>query len=538
MWDKIRSYLEFLLIRGKDIRFLVSSPYRIGLIVLFTVLFFPHVFVMVEDISLVRAYEVDPGSIVDTIVSLYQPSDFYNMNVPYHSKFYGWTYYWISFLLAAPAYILTSLNVFEGYAFFLVSVRFILFLISLAFALAFFEVARRLFKQELLAFVACLLCLASPAVSNFFYFIHPETTGLLFLFLALLCLLNFHESLARGLRWYTFGLLCLTLSVLSKHVFLFTALPVLFLFLYVYCHHHQITLFRFILSRKFVLVLFGSLVFSGVIFFIINPFAFFQPRIFFANQLRLFSTQTQGSSAEMDAVKAWLEILWTMPAIYISILLAPLSFFGAIRLRDQKVGLTFYLVNLAGSLFFLFFTVMSLRYLIYAGYLAPIYPLFILNLLGTAVFVVRRLNLRSLKLGVGSIIALCLLFILIKDFSISLPVQWNRLTYQDSLAYQSYQYIEAEIPAGTKIAHDQFVAVPYDTDIVGCHYWAGGCGSDYIEKFQPDYVIFNDDWTFQGATVPQKTRLITYINDYDFVLIDTIGNPAYPGSSLQVWQKP
>src|SRR5215211_5127815 len=131
MWEKVRAHIELLSINEKDVQSFISSPYRIVLMILFTVLFLPHVFIAVEDVTLLRAYEVDPGSIVDSIESLYQRSSFYNMNVSYHSRFYGWTYYWINFILVAPVYILMALRLLHGYYFFLVSIRFVLFLIGL-----------------------------------------------------------------------------------------------------------------------------------------------------------------------------------------------------------------------------------------------------------------------------------------------------------------------------------------------------------------------------------------------------------------------
>ena len=277
MWDQIKFHGKLLSINKSEFLSLFSSPYRIGLILLFAFLYLPHAFVVVDDISLVRAYEVDPGSIVDSIESLYQPSHFYNMNVSYHSRFYGWTYYWINLILAAPGYILMKLGVLKGYYLFLVLIRLVLFLIGLASVLAFFEVTRQFLKHELFSFLAGLLYITSPAIARFFYFIHPETTGLLFLFLGILCLQKFHQHVARDLRWYVFGLLSLVLSVLSKHGFFFIALPVLFLYLYIYCHHHQISPFRFIFSRKFGVALLASSLLAALMFFVINPFAFLQP---------------------------------------------------------------------------------------------------------------------------------------------------------------------------------------------------------------------------------------------------------------------
>ncbi len=539
IWRQAKSHWELLSIKERDVHLFFSSPYRIGLIILFTVLFLPHVFIMVEDIGLVRAYEVDPGSIVDSIRSLYEPTHVYNMNAPYHSRFYGWTYYWINFVLVAPVYILTALKIFQGHYFFLVSIRFVLFLIGLASLLAFVEVARRFLKHNLAAFVAGLLYIASPVVSKFFYFIHPETTGLLFLFLAILCLLKFQEESARDLRWYTFGLLSLILSILSKHGFVFTAAPVFLLFLYIYCYHRNISILRFILSRQFGQVLLGSLAFSAIIFFVINPFAFFQPGTFLANQVLLFSTQTQGSLTEMEATKAWLDVLQKIPIIFISIVLSPFSLLGAILLANQKVEKMLYIVNLIGSVFFTLFNVISLRYIIYEGYLAPIYPLFILNILGIALFIIRKWHVRPLKFITLLTLTYFLFIILVKDFSISIPIEWTRLRYRDTLAYKSYQYIETKIPKGKKIAYDHLVAIPSDMNINGCQYWQG-CGTDYIEQFNPDYVIFDGGWKFSGTTLPETARLIQYVNDHNFILIDTIVGSAPSDStrlSIEVWKK-
>ena len=540
-WSQVRSHLELLSVRGNDIRSFFASPYRIGLMVLFTILFLPHVLVMVEDISLVGAYEIDPGSIVLSIQSLYQRSHFYNMNAAYHSMFYGWTYYWISFILAAPVYILIALGVLHGFYFFLIAIRLILFLIGLASLLAFFEVARRFLRHDLLAFVAGLLYIASPAVSHFFYFIHPETTGLLFLFLGILCLHKFHEGLAKDLRWYIFGLLSLVLSVLSKQVFIFTALPVLFLFLYVYCYHHNISIFRFMLSRQFCQVLFGSLVLSVFIFFIINPFAFLQPKTFLTNQSYLFSTHLQGALSEAEATEAWLDILSKMPIVSISIILSPLSLLGGVLFsNDQKVGRMLYITNLLGAVFFTFFNVISIRYIIDEGYLAPIYPLFILNMLGMSLFIVRKWDVRLLKFVTLLALTTFLSFVLIRDFSVSIPTAQARLRYKDSLAYKSYQYIETKIPDGKKIAYDYFVAIPSDKQIYACKN-TQNCGTDYIEEFRPDYVIFSPNWTFSGMTVPDTARLIKYVNDHHFKLIDTISGESQglsPAYYLEVWKKP
>ncbi len=529
------SHFRLLHIEKKSVQDFLSSPYRIILISIFTILFLPHVFVVVRDINFVLAYEIDPGSIIQSILSLYQ--HYYNMNAAYHSSYYGWTYYVINFLLLAPVYIAQKLNIIpDDYYFFFVGIRFIFFLIGLSAILAYYEVAKRLLRNLFLSFTAALLLIASPVVFSHFYILHPESTGLLFLLLGILSLLNFNDGRAEDHRWYTVGLISLVLSALSKQVFFITALPVLFLFYYLHCHYHNMSIFKFAFTRRFAQILLFTILLSIIVFFIINPFAFIQPKVFIANQMTMFSTQTNGSVSHTEAIKIWLQMIKTIPIIYVSIALSPFTLLGAIILgRDQKIGKIFYIVNIVSSVLYVIMISISARYLIQSVYFLPIYPFLILNLLGIALFIIRKSNIALIKLLVIIPLSYFLFFVLIADFSVTIPAGYTRLMYKDTQIYKVYSYIEENIPYGSKIAYDNNVALPSNKGLIGCHYWQG-CGTDYIEVFQPDYVIFSETWKFNGKTLPQTARLIKYINDHHFILVDTIsyGN----NDPVSVWKKP
>lgn len=536
---EIISHLRLIHVERKSLREYLLSPYRILIICIFTVLFFPHVFVVVKGFNLAIAYEVDPGSIIGSIISLYQSH--YNMNMGYHSAYYGWTYYAINFFLLAPIYIAQRLSIIsDDYFTFLVGLRFIFFLIGLSFVLVYFEVAKRIFKHNFLSFIATLLLIASNSVSTYFYFLHPESTGLLFLFLGIFCLLRFNDAAGKDHRWYTYGLLCLVLSALSKQIFFITALPVLFLFFYLYCYHHDIPIFKFAISKQFGKVFLWTSIFSIFIFFIINPFAFIQPKLFLSNQTLVISNQMFLTNLSfMEGVRQWIETIKLMPVIFLSLVLAPFTLAGVMVFgREQKVGNTFYVVNMLGSILFVVIFTISSRFIISAMYFAPIYPFFILNFLSIPLFIMRRWNIKALKFLIAIPLAYFLFFALLNDFSYSLSTNYTRLMYKDSLIYKVYSYIEEEIPAGSKIAHDHFVAIPSDKGFIGCHYWQK-CGTDYIEEFDPDYVIFNEDFTFNGEHLP-TVNLRNYVKNHDFVLVDTIEVPANPNSgpvTISVWKK-
>lgn len=530
-------HFSLLSVKKENILTYFSSSYRILLIVLFTLLFLPHVFVVVsEDINFIMAYEVDPGSIIQSILSLFRHD--YNMNAAFHSSLYGWTYYSLTFLLLIPVYVITELNIVPNNYYLFVSIRFIFFAIGLASVLAFFEVAKRTLKQNFLSFLAATLYIASPVVFKLFYFLHPETTGLLFFFISILCLIHYNEREAKDYRWYTFGLLSLVLSALSKHVFLFIVPPVIFLYIYFYSNHHKISVLHFLVSKQFSKVLFASIVFSVFIFFVINPFAFFQPKIFITNQVYLFSTHTHSTLPYIEAVKAWIKIIKTIPIIFISIISLPFTISGVAFFKDnKKTGKVLYIVNILSAVLFVIIISISSQYMIMATYFAPVYPFFILNFISIPLYIVRKWNVSLVKLSVVLFLSYSLFFILVGDFSTSIPTGYTRLKYQDSLQYKVYNYIEENIPYGSKIAHDQYVPVPSNKGLKGCHYWQG-CGTDYIEEFQPDYVIFDENWVFGGETYSGTMRLKKYVSDHKFIFIESITSSNGDGPSVSVWKRP
>jgi hypothetical protein len=260
----------------------------------------------------------------------------------------------------------------------------------------------------------------------------------------------------------------------------------------------------------------------------------------------MFSTQTNGTVTRLEAMQIWIETIKTIPIMYLSIILAPVTILGAVILeRDHKIGRTFFIVSLISSILYVFLIAISARYLIQIGYFAPIYPYFILEFLVLPLYIIRKWNITLVKFVTIASLVYFLFFVLVADFSVSIPKGYTRLMYKETPIYQVYSYIEDNIPPGSKIAHDHLVAIPSDNGFIGCHYWSEGCGTNYIEKFKPDYVIFSENWKFGGETVKQKfggetvpetLRLEKYVTDHHFILIDTL---PYNGKvQISVWKKP
>ena len=510
--------LQVFTVTKENVHSFFSSPYRIVLIVIFTILFLPHAFILVDNIRLIIAYEVDAGMMMSAMANLFK--NFYNMNVEFGSRGYGWTYFSINFFLLIPIYIAMSLKLIQGTVYLFIGIRLIFFIIGLGSVLAFHEVANRALRHRFFSFIAALLLIANPLMFRYFFFIHPETTGLLFLFLGILCLFRFHEERAKDYRWYTIGLVCLVLSALSKQIFFFTALPVLFLFVYLYCFHQEITIYGFLRSRVFFIAFLKTTIMSLLVFFVIHPYAFLQPTVLISANQWLLSAH---SSLPMQAaLKLWVSKIVTIPIIITSILACPITL-GALYMQNiYKPNKMLYLVNLLGSCIILLFICMTARLFIAPSYLIPVYPFFILNVLSVLLYIIRKVSLLPvLKYILIVTISWSLLFILVTDFSQSAPMGNTRLRFRDSTVYKVYVWIDNNIPDNSRIANDITVTVPDGKGITSCNYWGEQCGTDYIEEYNPDYVIYDEDYrTSDAGTI----RLKEYITDHDLKLIAIIDN--------------
>ncbi len=104
---------------------------------------------------------------------------------------------------------------------------------------------------------------------------------------------------------------------------------------------------------------------------------------------------------------------------------------------------------------------------------------------------------------------------------IILPKNYERMNYQKSSAYKTYNYIKNNLTMDDKVAHDHMVAVPSSMQKISCHFWQG-CGTDYIDEFKPNFVMLDKSFSF--ITPSKETqRLLKYVKDNNMVLIGTIG---------------
>lgn len=500
-----------------------SDKLLLSLILFFACMYLPHVFILVKDIGLISAYEVDPGSHIDAIENILKGYR-YNMHAGYHSKYYGWTYFSINYFLLAPIKMFCSLFGIENKFYLYVSIKLIFFSIGLMSLIAFYMVTKKIFSSKVLPFLAGVIYVLSDAGYQYFYFIHPETTGTMFMLFAVLCLLHFIDN-PKNYRLYFYGLMFLVLASLSKQIFFFVSLPILFSFLHFHRLDQKKKLFNLIFSKDFYRILSYSSIIALCVLFIIHPFAFIQIKRFIAYQqeFRMFVSGDNVLSLT-SACKIWLKIFTGIPIVMLSFCLFPISIIwaSACYLKSKQSGYYLYLVNAVALIVLSFMIASGNRLFPWGAYIQPLYPFFILNLLALVSFAynAKPQKLKFLKVFATMFFTYFILLSICFSIYNTIPRVFDRLDYKDSVAYLTYNFIQKNLDGNDRIAYDHFVALPSSMKDQGCHYWTDCANA--IEDFNPNYVMFNNDWTLHGKQMKETKRLIKYVEDHNLQLVEEL----------------
>ena len=155
------------------------------LMLFYTALYLPSVFAQIDASEFMT---IDPQSIMEALSGL-TSRPYYNMNLQYHSQYYGWTYFSLNFFVL----MLGKLVGFDSELATNVTVRTVLFIIGLILIYLVFKIAR-VFFSTFWATLAALLFLVNPISAHFFVEIHPETLGLLLQLVAIKYLLDVYRA--------------------------------------------------------------------------------------------------------------------------------------------------------------------------------------------------------------------------------------------------------------------------------------------------------------------------------------------------------
>lgn len=502
---------------------------------IFTAMYLPHAFILNEDIGILVAYETDPGSIVIAIESFLST---YNMHASYHSKFYGWIYFVINFIFLKPVDLFLQLSSAENKFLLYMSIRLIFFTICLLSLIIFYQFCRRMFGP-LLSFVGAFAYMFCEISTRLFYFIHPETTGIIFIVLAATCVLKFIEK-PDNPRYYFYGIICLSLAVFSKQIFFFISLPFLFSYLYFYCFKNKVNLINFVISKPFWKLIGGSLGIGLTLLILIHPAAIYEFDVLLEAQrsLSVFVDSDYAMSFE-NSFLMWLKLLLSIPFTAFLVFSAPFALIASLYLciRYKKEGAILFAINICSILLMLLLITINNRMYFREVYMQPILPFVIIFVLSIA----NYLSDKSVVKGKfkRALVSIFFVYFFILSFASDIhrqvPYALERFEYKKSLAYLTFNYLEEEISDEDRIAHGHKIAMPSHMRNQACHFWQG-CGTDYIEEFNPNYVMYVPSWTINNVTPSETRRLDQYVKEHNMKLVTKINGVR--GETAFIYKKP
>lgn len=508
----------------------------------FTISYLPQAFLILGDTALITALEVDPGSMLNALHKLYEGPNFYSMHNGFHSHFYGWTYFSLNFWLFMPVKIFVETFMGGSPEIFHLCIRLLLFVIGFLSVWVFYRLVERLFKSSVLALLGGLFLSFSLVSSIYYYFIHPETLGVLLILLSVHCLLNFIEQPNKHKHWYILGLSCLILASLSKQIFFFISLPILCSYMAYYLKHKKVSLFTFSKEKEFRSIFFFTSGLSLLWLILIHPYSLIQFGTFIDSQLSTLNSHivaNQTLSVE-EAFLVWLENIYKNVPLYsyFILIIIPATIIAWRRPKSNH-HLLFVICGLT-LLFLTFIVVITAR--LFPGlvtYLYPLYPFLILYLLGIVNFIKNFTNKY-----IRNITYIIIIYLSLIAFLLPLPKVIDeitaRLNYKDTTTYRTYNYLNNHLPANSKIAHDHIIALPKtDKNFQGCHYWQQCSTKTGIDEFDPDYIIMDINYLHNNVIPVNSQNLFDYIESHNMSKFHVIkGRTVWsPKTTIVIFKK-
>jgi len=479
----------------------------LSLFFLYASLFFNQIFIGNYNLNFATAFEVDPGSIMDSIYKMYNFPIYSHFN-GFHSKFYGWAYNSICFFLTIPLMIIGSIYTFDLENAFIIEIRIIHFLIGFLMISFFYLFLNEYFKNRFFPLILCVAIIFASG-NEFFYFIHPETIGVLFLILAAWC---FKKCLSiYSIKFFYLSLIFLTLAALSKQIF---AIYCLICFIYFFLYYFKDLKGKYSKNRSNFNFIFRVFLIALITSILVMPYAFISPLKFISYQIELSTTFYENTSF-FDSIFSWSSAI-KQNFFLTSNLLLNMFFMIYVLIRQKKAPTHYWFFNF--SIFFYFITIASVNknnpQLVY---------LYLVNFL--LLFNYIFLNYIKVKDYFYTIFIISILLTNFYNIYNEYPELKSklerRLDKKNSLVYLSYNFINNIQNDKLVIFHDQHVAVP--SQHTSCHFWKECNDMDYVSTINPDYIIYAENYKIDWAGYNVKPdRIKEYINSSNQYELETI----------------
>ena len=450
-------------------------PYTASLVVIFSTVFLPTVFILNEDPTLMAIYESgDPGNLTYGIMSLFAHPVYSQHN--YFFLGYGWPFNDINFIVILLLKVIGQLSGFynqpwfgmvDNQPLFNAAIRTINFTLALISILLFFNLANYLFNNKMVAFLASIFFMFLPWAAIYSYWLHPDATGMVFLLLAILYTVKFTQQPKLSYFYIAFVNLILTTFIKMYHGFYL--FPIFFVFFVSYCRQFGINYLTALFSKPILKVVVSLPIIHLLMILIVHPYSIID--FGNVNDQWLFKPWGFLSTSEKNlhmtvpfitSFQQWLLLYQSEPLIYLNViflylLIIPLLF-------NKKIIVSWLFVS--SVLFcnaYLGIVIFGNRMMHFElRYIYPIAPLLILNSIAVIQFIWKHLGSLVMKTAhyLPSIFAILISFYLLPIFADNLLTTTNSLlarsAYQHTTYYQMRGFIleNSEIFAKSKMLFD------------------------------------------------------------------------------------
>jgi len=365
------------------------------------------------------------------------------------------------------------------------------FIAGFASCVLFFNLSKLLFKSELIAFLGTLLFMLHPIGSLFFYSVHPENMGMVFALIAILYLVKF--TTAQNYHYFYISYLSLVLAILTKPVFAFVLVPVLFSFFLSYCHGNGISYSGMLLSRKFAKILLYTFGIAISVTLLVHPHIIFEFYNVYGEQQMIDSVQP--SFANLLSSPVWLFDYQNDSLINLNMIVLVAVIFYLIFTKINSLNILF-LTSLLYCNLFIVFIIYGSNSPVSLNVLYPILPLLILNIMATITFTLELLSSlvysKYLKFSLALLLGIYFSPVFLTNILAITAANGmlNKLAY-NTTQYQSKRFIIGDIPVNSSIVHDPSIPMPnlYNKT---CTFWVCSINS------KTDFVILQQDSVHAG----------------------------------------
>lgn len=448
---------------------------------------------IISRVESVEFMAIDPHSIVDSLHTL-TTYPYYNMGDSYHSKYYGWTFFSINFvvIMFSKLFGLVSDESFN------IIVRLNLFIIGLVLTFSLYTLSRHFFSKLISSF-AVVYFLFDPVPSHYFLTIHPESLGMLLQCVGLIVLLDITKRKSFPNKKFILAVVLFSLSSLAKQPFFIVNSFIGTVFI---CWAYK----NFNLTSKDVIRLISYSVITFIVtFFVIHPYAFINFSAFIKAQSELSSGHS--SVDLMVALGIWsYEISNSLIFFLNGCILICILFY-------RRLNWVYYcsvtLTILCACIF-----AYKARTFISLLYLYPLYIVAIFNIIYFTKSVISRITSLTIK---RLILSISLLFV---SFNASSNLAYSVFSshfryFTDGLGtkYATWDYIKT-LNRDVVVAYSPDVAMPEPYKSNGCHAWQGCDGYDSLSKLVPDVVVLSPDYPHFNFVEYNK-----YVTENDYELV-------------------